>query len=294
MKKDAVAAIIVLYNPNWDLLSRVINASSLQCDKIIAIDNSPQNNVDKFDSLFKNLKNVSYLALLNNYGIAYAQNRGLEIVKNEDYEFVVFFDQDSEPETGMIQVLKEDIKFLQSNSYKVATIGPLPSNSQTNEIYQPRIFKNKKINIGSKDFYKTKQIISSGGLMSVSVFDKVGGFSEELFIDGVDHEWCWRAKKYGLDTYLSTRTKLIHNLGEGDEKLLGIHIATTSPFRLYYQYRNYIILVFRSYVPLYWKLNNLIKYSVKLVYYPIKHKDLKIVKNIFRGINDGFKMLRKK
>ncbi|WP_158275389.1 glycosyltransferase [Pedobacter sp. HMWF019] len=288
MKKE-IASIVILYNPNWNLLKEVINEASTQCCKVFAIDNSIGNNRSIFESSFNELENVVYYPLLDNFGIAHAQNVGLEFVK--DYEYVVFLDQDSIPFENMVKTLIEDFKLLRLHNVQVATIGPQPVNSQTNNPYEPRLFKNKDFIIDGVKFFQTKQIISSGGLMLVKDFNEIGHFEELLFIDGVDHEWCWRAKKYGYQTFLSTRTSLVHSLGEGDRKIAGFDIATTSSFRLYYQYRNFIILLFRGYVPFYWKLNSFIKYIVKMVYYPVVNKDINILKRIIVGIKDGFKII---
>jgi len=289
--KQEIAAVVVLYNPNWILLKEVINQSSLQCDKVFVIDNSETDNSIVFDKNFKDLSNVKYCALLKNIGIAGAQNIGLELVRKTKSEYVIFFDQDSVPTDKMVKTLVNDFMHLRSNNVKVGTIGPLPVNSQTNEFYKPRVFKNKTLLVGGLEFFSLKQIISSGGLMYVADFDKIGDFEEGLFIDGVDHEWCWRAQKNGYSIFLSPRSRLIHNLGEGDKKLIGVKIAITSSFRLYYQYRNFIVLFFRGYVPFYWKLNNLIKYLVKMFYYPVLRKDINVLKRIFIGIGDGFKMV---
>jgi len=294
MNSKKVAAIIVLYKPNLKSIKNIIEVASKQCDYVFTIDNSDEDNSVQFNERFSLLRNVYYYPLLNNYGIAYAQNIGIEKAAEVYSHYTIFFDQDSIPVPGMVESLVKDYELLKLNNLEVATIGPLPINSQTNAEYKPRIFGHKIFTVSNRNYYKTNQIISSGSLMEIDIFNEVGNFEEQLFIDGVDHEWCWRAKKYGYGTYLSTTTKLMHNLGEGDRKLVGVNIAITSSFRLYYQYRNYIILTFRAYVPLYWKINNLIKYSVKMVYYPILYKDVKVFKKIITGIVDGFKVIYKK
>ncbi|MBB5439626.1 rhamnosyltransferase [Pedobacter sp. AK017] len=294
MSKKEVAAIVILYRPDWNSLKEVIRNISLQCDEVVAIDNSEGNYTTRFMDEFETLSNVMYRSLNSNYGIAHAQNVGVEILKEKGYKYVVFFDQDSTPLPGMLETLINDFEYLKSYNFNVATIGPMPINSQTGQVYEPRLFKHKILNLGEHSFYKTKQIISSGSLMLLDIFDKIGAFDEILFIDGVDHEWCWRAKKFGFDTFLSTRSRLIHNLGEGDKKFFGFEIAITSTFRLYYQYRNYIILLFRGYVPFYWKFNNLIKYFIKMFYYPLIHRDFNLLKRIFKGLSDGFRIASNK
>ncbi|WP_113651717.1 glycosyltransferase family 2 protein [Pedobacter namyangjuensis] len=294
MNKNKVASVIVLYNPNWELLTKVINAASSQTSTVFVVDNSETDNKSEIEKRFSYFDNLVYKSLRKNVGIAKAQNIGVELVKGGGSEYIIFFDQDSIPVDGLVEALLLDFIHLRKNNVAVATIGPMPLNSQTNEFYKPRLRKNKKIIIENLDFYTTKQIISSGGLMCVEDFEVIGNFEEGLFIDGVDHEWCWRAIRYNYFVFLSPRATLVHSLGDGDKKILGIKIATTSSFRLYYQYRNYVILSFRSYVPTYWKLNNLIKYLIKAIYYPVVRKDLKLFTRIFTGIKDGFDIVLNK
>jgi len=290
MINKKVVSIIVLYNSNWNLLREVVKEALSQCSKVFLIDNSTVDNTSIFNSFFSPSVNLVYRALHDNYGIAYAQNFGLKLIKDEGYEYVIFFDQDSVPGKGMVETLLNDLIYLKSKNIKVSTIGPIPINSETNQPYEARLIKNKQLDIDGLVFIPVKQIISSGGLMLVSIFDEVGGFDELLFIDGVDHEWCWRAGTHGYTVFLSPRSKLVHRLGEGDKKILGIKIATTSSFRLFYQFRNYVVLCSRNYVPFYWKFNNLIKYCVKMVYYPLIYKDLGVLRRIFSGIREGVKI----
>ena len=56
----------------------------------------------------------------------------------------------------------------------------------------------------------------------------------------------------------------------------------------YYQYRNYIKLVQRNYVPFRWKIINFVKYLIKIPYYTIFiNGRLKYLKYILIGIAHG-------
>lgn len=116
-----------------------------------------------------------------------------------------------------------------------------------------------------------------------------------LFIDGVDHEWCCRCNKIMKGRFfIAENEHLSHQLGEGDRCFLWKKVAIPTPFRTYYQFRNYFILICRGYVPLYWKISNGIKYIIKAFYYPIFISPRKeYLKNIYGGIRDGIKSFRK-
>ena len=48
-------------------------------------------------------------------------------------------------------------------------------------------------------------------------FKKVGLMDENLFIDGVDNEWCWRAKTTSnLDSFILLDTAIEHYFGGYD------------------------------------------------------------------------------
>jgi rhamnosyltransferase len=78
-----------------------------------------------------------------------------------------------------------------------------------------------------------------------------------LFIDGVDHEWCWRAKQKNLMVAIAEKVEMVHRLGDSRSKFAGLTYKVGSPIRLYYQFRNVLILSRRGYVPWYWKCRNL-------------------------------------
>ena len=139
------------------------------------------------------------------------------------------------------------------------------------------------------DLTEYYSVISSISMISRKALMDIGGFDESLFIDGVDHEWCWRAwHNCGFRSYVVDNAFLYHRLGEGDKKLLGRDISIPAYKRLFYQYRNYIWLCKRDYVPRYWKRKHFIKYFIKLFYYPLFISPrLNYLKNIFIGLKEG-------
>ena len=85
--------------------------------------------------------------------------------------------------------------------------------------------------------------ITSGAIYNVNIWESLGGFNEKLFIDGVDFEYCFRAKKSGYKIYQISELKLNHSIGNGKVFKFGImHVGVHnhSPFRKYYIARNRI------------------------------------------------------
>ncbi|MTH17512.1 glycosyltransferase family 2 protein [Flavobacterium sp. LC2016-01] len=283
-----VSAVVVLYNPDLSNLKKSLLSLITQVGNVILIDNSPINlETGEFLSFFKDFS-IEYYFLGENLGIAKAQNIGIHKALNKKSNFVLIMDQDSIPFSDMVYHLKHDFIFLSNKGCKVGAIGPVPINIQTQAPYSSRIKKNYPFFDDCQNIIKVSELISSGSLIDLAIFEDVGLMDESLFIDGVDHEWCWRANSKGYVCAMSNNAKLQHMLGEGDRKIFGIRIAITSPFRVFYQFRNYFYLCKRQYVPLYWKINNGFKYLIKILYYPTFVSPRKLyLKNILRGIKAG-------
>lgn len=289
-KTYKIGAVIVLYNPDIEGLNQSIAKLLPQLDSIILIDNSSVDN----SSLFLGREKIVYKPLLDNVGIAKAQNIGTGLLAAEDFDFVLFSDQDSLVSDDVVEKLCNAYVTLVKNGYLVGAIGTKAINKSSGIPYPP---KSKTINsfslVSDKgDSVKLTEcysIRSSVSLISIETINNVGGFDENLFIDGVDHEWCWRAWHFnGLRSFVVENALLYHQLGEGDRTIAGKEIAISSSKRLYYQYRNYLWLCRRKYVPRYWKKKNGVKYMVKALYYPLfispRYKNLV---NIWKGIYDG-------
>lgn len=277
-----IGCIIVLYNPNIEILKKNIAAVKSQVTEIWIGDNSP----NKLPSL--DLANGIYQFFEGNRGIAAAQNVGLHYFFKRNFDFIFFLDQDSIVEANMVQNLLNSYSLLLSKRIKVGGIGPRAINRQSNKAYVGKVKKGVKI---TSDITEVTEIISSASLIPVDAFKSVGLMESELFIDGVDHEWCWRARKLGeYRFFISERTHLSHQLGEGDKFFIIRKIAIPTPFRTYYQFRNYFNLLRRNYVPLYWKFANGFKYIIKSVYFPIFIAPrTAYFKNISKGIFAGLK-----
>lgn len=287
--KNKIGAIVVLYNPNWVLTEKVILAVLPQVHMLYIVDNSP---TPSSKDIFQNPK-IQYEFLGGNKGIAFAQNEGLKMLQDDNLDFCFFLDQDSIVEDNMIQILVNHYQNLVKRGFYVGAIGPRPVNRQQGKEYRGSVKKGVSID---KDTTEVTELISSASLIPIDNLKKVGNMDTSLFIDGVDHEWCWRCSKLtGARFFISEKTHLSHQLGEGDKKFLWRKVAIPTPFRTYYQFRNYFILVTRGYVPLYWKLSNGLKYIIKMFYYPIFTPPRKAyLKNIYSGISDGIKSIFQK
>ena len=285
-----IICILVTYNPDINLLRQTINSILLQVDSLYISDNSTQQ-VDV--SEFLSHEKVIYQKMDGNVGIAAAQNFGIRYAIKENYKYIYFLDQDSISPCHIVENLYHAYLQLKDKDLNVGAVGPRPYNRSENKPYTGLVKRGTQID---NNITEVSELINSATFVSVDLFTKVGLMDENLFIDGVDHEWCWRAFTRTKCRFFIIENELLsHQLGEGDRYFLWRKVAISTPFRIYYQYRNYIILLKRDYVPLYWKLSNGLKYIIKLFYYPcfIAPRTL-YMKNIFRGIKDGFTFILKK
>lgn len=279
-----IICVLVTYNPDLQLLYSVINAIYSQVDTIWISDNSTDNALNP--SQFETSSKILYKKMPGNIGIAAAQNYGIKYALENGFDYLYFLDQDSLSPTGIIKELLSQYVKLISKNINVGAVGPRPFNRKEGKEYRGSVKKGYKID---DEITEVTEIISSASFIAVSTFKKVGLMDERLFIDGVDHEWCWRATaKTGARFFIAETVNLSHQLGEGDHFFLYRKVAIPTPFRTYYQFRNYFVLLRRKYVPLYWKVSNGIKYFVKYFYFPLFiFPRNQYFKNINRGIHDG-------
>lgn len=294
IKEGMTGAVIVLYNPDFELLRKGLGMLKRSVDVLCLVDNSATDNSAKLDST----PNAVYVPLLENRGIAAAQNVGLRILKERGVEYVLFSDQDSLAAPDTVDCLKHTYKMLCAKGVKTGGVGTRAVNIETGKPYPSKAkeYEVTEVDNGNNVMQVTRcsYIRASISLMRLSSFVEIGGYDETLFIDGVDNEWCWRAATKGYKFYIAESAKIVHHLGEGDRHVAGRNLSISSAFRIYYQFRNYIWLCRRNYVPLWWKRKHLLKYAVKMIYYPLcVSPRVAFAKGILRGIKDGVLHCRK-
>ena len=277
-------AIIVLYNPDENMLGQCLESIAPQVDEICIIDNSSHDETARFHPYGPK---VHYEPLRRNVGIAAAQNIGINYFKEKNFDFILFCDQDSTSPQSLVRSLVEGYLKLSAKT-DISCIGPMPTNRKTGlpYIYEKCII-DKREESGMK-YYVMHSIISSYSLVPISNFTSVGMMDERLFIDFVDQEWCWRAAgKDNKVCILLPETEIEHELGVSST-FMGHNISVSSAFRIYFQTRNLLWLCRKPYVPDYWKKMNLKKIIIKFFYYSIVPKNrLQYCTRMLKGFYDG-------
>lgn len=270
-----VCAIIVLYNPDDVKLQKLFDSLKGQTSNIVFIDNSPSCQVQEKNKAWVVglLADSYYISMNGNAGIATAQNAGIAYAKNIGAEYVLLLDQDSSLPQGMVQGLLETYHKLENQGKRVATVGPAFIDAKTQKyakIFKRSKFMPKKIRPNTQDIIEVDYAIASGSFICINVFDCVGNLKDELFIDWVDIEWCYRAREYGFASYVIPQIVMIHSLG--DKIVQNLDVSLHSDFRNYFIVRNALYLALYSKLPVNFRLIQLFKTPLYILFYSYHSK----------------------
>lgn len=273
---EKVAVIIVLYNPDTNDIDNVRRIA--QYNVGFVVDNSLIPFMDG-----ETIGNMSYICNKANIGIAEAQNIALREILKGDYEYVVFLDQDTR--VVVDYPLQIAMEFSRIDNGRLAVLGPQVVNAVTGGQYASAIHKYE---ISENGFSLRKHIISSGSCMSINALKDVGLMWGELFIDYVDFEWCWRAASKGYQCGVTSHLQISHHVGQRELSIGKYKVIISAQQRYFYQYRNFIWLIQKKYVPLQWKCATCVKFLLRLVYFPILvNGGLKYWNNMIKGLEAG-------
>ena len=242
MMGQSVCAVIVTYHPTPKMLENVPEILA-QVQRLIVVDNGSTS--DELEPVRVMSQSFGFQLIENgeNLGIAEALNQGVRWARNSGYPWVILFDQDSRITEGFLCQMFADWKS-HPDRERVGSIHPKYVDPVTGT--EPVV---RRASDGGPVFSLT-----SGALMPTWIFDKIGGFASEYFIDCVDFEYCLRIRAAGYLIADSREAVLIHGAGRASESLtfLGCSFRPThhSAVRRYYMSRNRIAL-YRKYFPVF-------------------------------------------
>lgn len=231
---DKVAAIIVSYNPDNNLLDSV-NLLINQVQKIIIVDNGSENKKKKDINLIKDIDKQKINVIFNeeNLGIATALNIGVKQALKDGYDWVLTMDQDSKASSNMIEKMLEIYNNIDKNERdNILSIFPNFVDERVQSIEE-------NSNMSSYEYVDAD--ITSGNLLKAEVFDKVGFFDDSLFIDLVDTDFCMRLNEKNIKMIKVRDAILYHSLGESQSVKSGFlkfNTSNHSALRRYYMTRN--------------------------------------------------------
>lgn len=286
-----IASIVVTFNPNQEKLLRLIEKNAEQLDSVLVVDNGSRQDIGKWLKCFP--ENVELISLGDNLGIARAQNLGIIRAKELGVDYVVLFDQDSNPEPETLPSLVAALEKLLAEGRLVGSVGPryidIRQNNPTPFIRVEGLKLVRTSCAEQTDVVPVDHLIASGSVIPMATLDIVGNMKDELFIDYVDLEWCERALFMGYQTYGVCAAKMQHALGDEPIKFLGKAYPARSPLRHYYMFRNAVWMYRQSYVRSNWKVVDGLRLLRKYVFYSLFAKPrhvhfLMMTKGMWHGV----------
>ena len=213
-----VAAMVTLFYPDENNFKNIEHYIK-EVDKLYIIDNTP--NKDHKNNLPKNEK-IEYYSF-NNIGVAKALNLAAEKAIHDKYNWLLTMDQDTVISDEIIKEIKKIAEYKNTDSIGIIT----PWHNTKLRIEKPK----EKIDY-------PQDVMTSGNLLNLKIWQKLGGFVEDFFIDGIDIEYGLRLKENGCRIMRLNYLVIEHDLG--DIFYIGNKLCTNhSGLRRYYMNRNY-------------------------------------------------------
>lgn len=278
--------VIVTYNPNVFKFNELLVSIQGQVDNIFIIDN----NSNDFNISSQQDK-IHFLKLDSNVGVARAQNIGIKLSISKGSGFVVLSDQDTIYPSDYVKNMTETFDLCDS----FGVISPLFNDISSDmglfgfdipgKFFWKREFPKKKLNM-------LNHSIASGMVIRSSLFINVGFFNEELFIDWVDFEWCWRVRRNNYYIVGNAEVIINHTLGDRFVNFLNKRITVKENVdRYYYITRNsFFLALFSKHLPVFYRLILFLSSFKYLIIYPfISGSFLKTLKRVIIGFVHGIK-----
>lgn len=267
-----IAGVLILYHPDLKKLSEHIKTYVYGLKQLYIYDNS-ETQIPGIEAALNNLHpNIKYQFFNANEGIAQRLNQAVAEAIQTKYDYLLTMDQDSSFKPGDFEIYKSSI---QNEDFKnVAQFGINCQPAKTKIREQPE---------------EVLTLITSGSILNLSFFNKIGPFNEDFFIDFVDTEFSYRIVQLGYINLMFSNIILNHSIGTliPGRSLLNFKKSLRiihSPIRAFYIIRNGLTLLFK-----YPGLSPVMKKDVirsmkilknDLIYHPQLGE---VYKNVFKG-----------
>ncbi len=215
-----VAAVVTLYNPDSRVVEYV-SSYAPNVDRLYIVDNSECIH-DVLSLLTEQLPHTTLLHQGTNIGMAKALNTALHRARKDGYEWLMTFDQDTFFDNSDMTLFLSTL--FASDTTRAAIVSPL---------------HNKKFirRNTAAPLIAAESVMTSANAVHIQKALSVGGFNETLFIDEVDHDFCFRLAQHRYKILLDQTIAVNHTLGTKKNT-----VTLYPPERLYYMLRNYLYL----------------------------------------------------
>jgi rhamnosyltransferase len=263
------AAVSILYNPE-KFVEQNINSYVNHVGKLYLIDNS-ETAVFDYQSLLTYSDKIILIHDGKNEGIAKRLNDACALALKDGFEFLLTMDQDSYFEENHISTYLSCLNSFADKSH-VSLFGiNYETQSETKNCIYERV----------------KNLITSGSIINLSNYKNIGAFDENLFIDFVDIEYCFKSIISGYKIIKFSNVYMHHAIGAVIKKRSLKNLSTSirsihSAARLYYMQRNFLYLKkkYKNYFSeelAEYKKDILNRIKNKLLYHPHRFQTIKLL-----------------
>lgn len=267
-----LAGIVTLYNPDKEV-KKNIESYLDSIDKLYVIDNTP----DKENkNVLPNNDKIQYIFNNKNVGVSRALNMGAKMAIKEHYDYLLTMDQDSRFKKNSVKKMIEYIE-----SYKGKDIG----------LVTPWHVINTNPQKPESDIDYPIEVMTSGNIISLKAYKKIGGYKDELFIDGIDFDYCMNLNIHNYKVIRLNYIELKHDLGNIEIKhyLRRDFVCSNHNYiRRYYIVRN-TLFVCKWYQEYYKEYTDFLKRGLRgqLMNVVLFEKDkFRKLRNMYRGYKD--------
>ena len=233
-----VCAVLVTYHPDGDFPARLRRVVP-QVGGTVIVDNGSAAAALAMLNEVSASGPATLIANGENLGIARALNNGVRHALAHGYSWALLLDQDTQVDDDMVDRL-------------LATLAGFPEGVRPAVIGSRFRDTNGRppetLPLGAKgeNWQEVESVITSGSLLSLAAYTKIGPFRDEFFIDHVDTEYCLRARAAGYRVIETLAPLMSHTVGAPSRhRMLWKKRWTTnhSAERRYYIARNNTVLL---------------------------------------------------
>lgn len=227
----------------------------------------------------KNIPNnnkIRYIFNNENIGVSKALNMGAKMAIDSGYEWLLTLDQDTRLKPNTISEMRNAAEKNDISSIGIIT----PWHNTKLIIEKPK-----------EDIDYPLEVMTSGNLVNLDKYTKIGGYKDWMFIDGIDIEYGLNLNKNGYKIMRLNYLEIEHNLGDIEYKNFlwekDILCTNHNYLRRYYMARNYFYIrdMYKDYYKDY--VDRLVKQKRNIATIILFEKDkYRKVRNIIRGFLD--------
>ncbi len=270
-----IRPVVVLFRPGESDLASLIGLAGRGWEPVAVLNEGSRSLIDRLGAA-----HIEVIENTANVGLARALNQGIERVFASGADYVMLLDQDTRPPATMMGDLLERAEQAEAGGARLGCIGPRPVDRKA-----PANGTRAGPSLASVD-----TVITSGQVIPRAAHEQVGGMWNELFIDYIDHEWCFRARARGLAVLMAEDVVMPHDMGDSAVGPRGHErIVHRSPTRHFHLVRNALWLQRCAHAPRAWRLGELARLGYRIPTYLAASSDrAATLAAIARGLREGF------